>query len=212
MYLADDYLLKTLTKRLAGKLPGPLAHEPLRARPIGQVIPRFEHKTPPKPGSVLILLCPQTDSFIFPLIKRPDYSGLHSGQVSLPGGKAEAGETPTETALREAHEEIGVNPDAVTILGKLSDFFVVPSNFMVTPVVGYTTSPPVFRPDHHEVVRILLGKLSDIIDDSAIKSKEILVANRYTMLAPHFEIDGEIVWGATAMMLNEFRLVLRDVL
>lgn len=212
MYLADDYLLKTLTKRLAGNLPGPLAHEPLRARPIGQVIPRFEHKTPPKPGSVLILLCPQTDSFIFPLIKRPDYSGLHSGQVSLPGGKAEAGETPTETALREAHEEIGVNPDAVTILGKLSDFFVVPSNFMVTPVVGYTTSPPVFRPDHHEVVRILLGKLSDIIDDSAIKSKEILVANRYTMLAPHFEIDGEIVWGATAMMLNEFRLVLRDVL
>ncbi|QOI98310.1 MAG: CoA pyrophosphatase [Flammeovirgaceae bacterium] len=212
MYLTDESFLKTLTKRLAGKLPGSFAHEPLRAKPVGQVIPRFEHKTPPRPGSVLILLCPQTDSFIFPLIKRPDYSGLHSGQISLPGGKAESGETAVETALREAQEEIGIDPAQVNVLGRLTDFFVVPSNFMVTPVVGFAKATPVFKPDQHEVVKILMGKLSDILDDSAIKSKEIVVANRYTMLAPHFEIDGEIVWGATAMMLNEFRLVLRDVL
>lgn len=201
-----------LNKRLVENLPGPLAHEPLRAKPVGNTIPRFEHKLPPKPGSVLILLCPQEDTFIFPLIKRPDYSGLHSGQVSFPGGKAEAGETPVETALREAHEEIGIDPAHVTVAGTLSNFFVVPSNFMVTPVVGITESSVSFRPDRHEVVRILYGKLSDILPDNAVKSKKILVANRYTMLAPHFEIDGEIVWGATAMMLNEFRLVLRDVL
>jgi 8-oxo-dGTP pyrophosphatase MutT (NUDIX family) len=201
-----------LNKRLVENLPGPLAHEPLRAKPVGNTIPRFEHKLPPKPGSVLILLCPQEDTFIFPLIKRPDYSGLHSGQVSFPGGKAEAGETPVETALREAHEEIGIDPAHVTVAGMLSNFFVVPSNFMVTPVVGITESSVSFRPDQHEVVRILYGKLSDILPDNAVKSKEILVANRYTMLAPHFEIDGEVVWGATAMMLNEFRMVLRDVL
>jgi hypothetical protein len=82
---------------------------------------------------------------------------------------------------------------------------------MVTPVVGVTTSPVSFAPDRHEVVRILFGKLSEIIPDQAIKTKEILVANRYRMLAPHFEIDGEVVWGATAMMLNEFRMVLREV-
>ncbi|MFN3839674.1 MAG: NUDIX hydrolase [Cyclobacteriaceae bacterium] len=205
-------LLSALSERLAGSLPGALAHEPLRAKPLGEVIPRFEHKIPPRPGSVLMLLYPQADSLMIPLIKRPDYEGLHSGQISFPGGKAEAGETPEETALRETYEEIGIDPARVQILGKLSNFFVIPSNFMVTPIVGFTNAPALFKPDDHEVVRIISGKLSDILNDNAIKSKEIRVANRYTMLAPHFEIEGEVVWGATAMMLNEFRMVLRDVL
>ncbi len=204
-------VLDGLNKRLAAPLPGPVAHEPLRARPAGQVIPKFEHQTPPKPGSVLLLLCPQDDTFMFPLIRRPDYPGMHSGQVSFPGGKAEPGETAVETALREATEEIGVETSKIAVIGKLSNFYVVPSNIMVTPVVGVTTSPVSFAPDRHEVVRILFGKLSEIIPDQAIKTKEILVANRYRMLAPHFEIDGEVVWGATAMMLNEFRMVLREV-
>jgi 8-oxo-dGTP pyrophosphatase MutT (NUDIX family) len=204
-------VLEGLNKRLAGPLPGPVAHEPLRARPAGQVIPKFEHQTPPKPGSVLLLLCPQDDTFMFPLIKRPDYPGMHSGQVSFPGGKAEPGESAIQTALREAAEEIGVDISKIEVIGRLSDFYVVPSNIMVTPVVGFTASPVSFAPDQHEVVRILFGKLSEIIPDQAVKTKEILVANRYRMLAPHFEIDGEVVWGATAMMLNELRMVLRDV-
>lgn len=205
-------LPQLLNKRLAGPLPGSLAHEPLRAKPIGDAIPKFEHKTPPKPGSVLILICPQADTFIFPLIKRPDYLGMHSGQVSFPGGKAEPGETAVQTALRETQEEIGVDGSKVEVIGRLSDFYVVPSNFMVTPVVGFTSSPVSFQPDQHEVVRILFGRISELITDHAVKSKEIRVANRYTMLAPHFEIDGEVVWGATAMMLNEFRMILREVL
>jgi 8-oxo-dGTP pyrophosphatase MutT (NUDIX family) len=203
--------LEGLNKRLVGPLPGPVAHEPLRARPAGQVVPQFEHQTAPKPGSVLLLLCPLDDTFMFPLIKRPDYPGMHSGQVSFPGGKAEPGETPTQTALREAAEEVGAESSKIEVIGTLSDFYVVPSNIMVTPVVGVATSPVTFTPDRHEVVRILFGKLADIIPDQAIKTKEILVANRYRMLAPHFEIDGEVVWGATAMMLNELRMVLRDV-
>ncbi|MDL5049479.1 NUDIX domain-containing protein [Oscillatoria amoena NRMC-F 0135] len=109
-------LLKKIRDRLRGNLPGSLAHEPLRAKPVGHVIPKFEHKVPPKPGSVLLLLLPHSDSFVFPLIKRPDYSGLHSGQVSFPGGKAEGSETPEETALREAQEEIGIDPSRITII------------------------------------------------------------------------------------------------
>jgi 8-oxo-dGTP pyrophosphatase MutT (NUDIX family) len=204
-------LLQGLQERLKQELPGAAAHEGLRATPAGTDIPTFKHQVPPRPGSVLILLYPESNSVYFPLIKRPDYLGAHSGQVSLPGGKAEPGENVFETALREAQEEIGVNPSAVQIIGKLSDFFVIPSNFMVTPVIGVAKGKPSLTPDAYEVVKILHGDVSQILSDDAIKTKEILAAGRYRLRAPHFEIEGEIVWGATAMMLNELRWVLREM-
>ena len=205
-------LVDDLRYRLLQDLPGARAHEPLRATPVGTLLPKFEHKVPPRPGSVLILLYPDSNRIVFPLIKRPDYLGAHSGQISLPGGKAEPGETVIETALREAQEEIGVDMRKVEVIGRLSDFFVIPSNFMVTPVVGVASGKPELVPDAVEVVQILHGDITSIIPDHSIRTKEILAAGRYRMMAPHFEIEGEIVWGATAMMLNEFRWVLRDVM
>jgi len=204
-------LVDKLKVRLAGELPGAQAHNLLRATPVGTVLPKFNHQLPPKPGSVLILLYPETNQIYFPLIKRPDYLGAHSGQVSFPGGKAEPGETYIETALREAEEEIGVRSSAVKVIGKLSDFFVIPSNFMVTPVIGISEGKPELIPDSYEVVRILNARVEDILGDEAIKTSEILAAGRYRMIAPHFEVEGEIVWGATAMMLNEFRWIIRDL-
>jgi 8-oxo-dGTP pyrophosphatase MutT (NUDIX family) len=192
-------------------LPGASAHEVLRATPVGSVIPNFEHKLPPKPGSVLILLYPEGDCIKFPLTKRADYAGAHSGQVSLPGGKREANETVVETALREAEEEIGINREHVTVIGTLSEFFVIPSNFMVTPVIAYSTTKPKLKADPFEVARIFEGDVDELMREDAVIEKEILAANRFKMLAPHFEIDGEVVWGATAMMLNEFRLLLREI-
>jgi 8-oxo-dGTP pyrophosphatase MutT (NUDIX family) len=205
-------LIERLESRLKLPLPGASAHEAVRAVPVGSLIPKFEHKNPPKPGSVMILLYPEGDRIKFPLIKRPDYQGTHSGQVSLPGGKAEAEETVIETALRETFEEIGVHPTEVTVIGRLSDFFVIPSNFMVTPVIGYAVSKPVFTPDALEVAHILNGDVFELIKEDAIKEKEILAANRFPLRAPHFEIEGEVVWGATAMMLNELRLITREII
>lgn len=205
-------LANQLEQRLLQPLPGAVAHEPLRATPIGSVIPKFEHKLPPKPGSVLILLYEGADGRIkFPLIKRPEYMGAHSGQVSFPGGKAETGETIIETALREAEEEIGVKSTDVKVLGRLSDFFVIPSNFMVAPVVGCLDRQATFAPDPIEVVRILGGDLESLIADDAARVKEITAAGRFQMMAPHFEVEGEVVWGATAMMLNEFRMVVKEI-
>jgi 8-oxo-dGTP pyrophosphatase MutT (NUDIX family) len=203
-------LTSYLTKRLQSPLPGALAHEPLRARPSGSVFPNFTHKLPPKPGSVLILLYEDMGKIKFPLIKRPQYLGAHSGQVSLPGGKAEAGETIIETALREGEEEIGIRATEVKVLGTLSEFFVMPSNFMVTPVIGFIEGSPQFKGDQHEVERILQADMQDLLRADAIHEKEILAAGRFQMLAPHFEVENEIVWGATAMMLNEFRMVIQD--
>lgn len=200
-----------LSERLRLPLPGNLAHEPLRATPVGKIMPKFDHPAPPKPGSVLILLYEEGGKIKFPLTKRHDYLGTHGGQISLPGGKTEPGEDYIQTALREGEEEIGVRSNDMQVIGRLSDFFVIPSNFMIVPVVAYDLTRPKFIPQESEVVKILKGDLDDLLRDDAVQTKEILAAKTYPMHAPHFLIDGEIVWGATAMMLNEMRMVVREL-
>ncbi len=204
-----DY--RVLAEQLKQPLPGSLAHGPLRALPVGSIKPKFEHNLPPRPGSVLILLYQDGDQIRFPLTIRPDYTGTHGGQISFPGGKAEAGEDDIETALREGEEEIGINRKDINVIGRLSQFFVIPSNFMVTPVVAFAERKPTFEADPVEVFRIIEGNLDDLVREDAIRTKEIMAAKLYPMMAPHFEIEGEVVWGATAMMLNEFRLVLKSL-
>jgi 8-oxo-dGTP pyrophosphatase MutT (NUDIX family) len=200
-----------LRVRLSGPLPGVKAHEPMRAHPAGSIRPAFNHRLPPRPGSVLILLYPADNSIRFPLTLRPDYAGTHGGQVSFPGGKAERGESHVETALRECEEEIGVPRTMIEVIGQLSDFFVIPSNFMVTPVVGVIPRRPAFVADRTEVVKIIEGDWRVLVREDAVREKEILAAKRFPMIAPHFEIEGEVIWGATAMMLNELRWVLREI-
>lgn len=204
-------LSKKLSERLLQPLPGGDAHELFRAHPVGDVKPLFDHKLPPRPGGVIILLYEEEGRIRFPLTKRPEYTGAHSGQVSLPGGKAEPGEDAIATALRECEEEIGIDRNQVSVIGTLSDFFVMPSNFMVTPVIATIDANIAFKPDTREVVKILSADLEDILKDDAMKQKEILAAGRFRMNAPHFVIEDEVVWGATAMMVNEFRMVLREI-
>jgi 8-oxo-dGTP pyrophosphatase MutT (NUDIX family) len=197
-------------ERLTRPLPGQHAHDMFRAKPLGDLRPSFDHKHPPKPGGVIILLYEDNGMVRFPLIKRPDYPGAHGGQVSLPGGKAEPGEDSVQAALRECEEEIGVSRQTITVLGTLSNFHVLPSNFLVTPVIAFFKGRPLFTPDPFEVARVIEARLSDVTADHAIKESEILAAGKYRMMAPHFQIEGEMVWGATAMMLNEFRVILTE--
>lgn len=205
-------LVNDLVERLKRELPSALAHDPLRAVPVGSIKPKFNTSLTPRPGSVLILLYEDKGEIKFPLIKRPEYPGAHGGQISLPGGKTEAGEDSIQTALREANEEIGVSRMDVNILGRLSEFHVIPSNYLITPVVGAISYKPQFIPDPFEVAGILEGTVSHLIKDDAVAVTEILAAGQYKMKAPHFNFENEVVWGATAMMLNEFRMVLRDLL
>jgi len=203
------FLVDKLKQRLQLSLPGNLAHEAFKAIPVGTRL-SFKHQDSPRPGSVLILLYEQ-NGIRFPLIKRPVYAGTHSGQVSFPGGKAEAGEDVYQTALREGQEEIGIDPVQVEVIGRLSEFFVIASNFVVTPIVGVLHGTPAFTPDPFEVSRILNGNLADIINDDAVLEKEIIVGD-FQLRAPYFDIEQEVVWGATAMMLNEFRMIVKEIL
>lgn len=205
-------LIRNLSERLNMALPSALAHDPMRAIPVGNVVPKFRHVHPPRPGSVLILLYEENGTIKFPLTKRQEYAGAHSGQVSLPGGKAEPGEDAVTTALREAQEEIGIDITKVEVIGRLSEFHVLPSNFVVTPVVASVSLLPEFRPDPHEVHKIIHGDLLELIKEDAVQVKEIMAAGTYRMNAPHFAIENEIVWGATAMMINELRVVVREIL
>lgn len=205
-------LIRELDKRLKDPLPSTAAHELLRARPVNGQFPDFGHKLPPKPGSVLIVLFEENGLIKFPLIKRTAYKGAHSAQISFPGGKAEAGENAIQTALREAEEEIGIHQHDVEVIGQLSEFNVIPSNFLVTPIVGALHYVPVFKPDPREVDKIICAELADLVREDAILEEEILAAGTYPMIAPHFLIENEIVWGATAMMLNELRVVVKEIL
>ncbi|MFM8348654.1 MAG: NUDIX hydrolase [Bacteroidota bacterium] len=202
-----DQLAESLRRRLGASLPGEAAHSIMRAMPLAELQFRFSHQEPPRPGSVLLLLVEQDGVITFPMILRPSYDGAHGGQVSLPGGKAEDGESPEETALREAAEEIGIDPASVELIGRLSDLHVIPSNFMVTPVVGLIRQLPEYRPDPHEVETLLTARLHDLLSEEAVSRKEIEVRG-HRIDAPYFLLDGHVVWGATAMILNEFRSVI----
>ncbi|MFZ9505252.1 MAG: NUDIX hydrolase [Cyclobacteriaceae bacterium] len=202
-----------LRNRLASDLPGERAHDPLRAVPIYEQRLRFTFDTPPKPGAVLLLLCGNPDDLWFPLIKRTETGGVHSGQISFPGGRTEAGEVAVETALREAEEEIGIDKTEVEVIGQLSSFHVIPSHYLVDPIVGVWkgSAEPIFHPDSREVASVFRASVRELVADEAIRQSEITVRG-HRIQAPHFTLHGEMVWGATAMMLNEFRALLRKEL
>ena len=197
-----------LKERLNQPLPGSLAHEEMKAVPVGEKF-TINHSGNPKPGGVLILLYPNKGEVYLPLILRSSYNGAHSGQISFPGGKSELNESPESTALREAREEIGVNPEAVKLIGKLSPHYVVPSNILVQPVIGVSESKPDFLPDAREVVTVIEFKISSILSPDSIRNG-IIKAGNYTLNAPFFNSEAGNVWGATAMMLNEFRFLLNE--
>lgn len=214
-YLAEDMnhdeLIAFLKDRLRHPLPGKEAHLQMAPQPID--LRRFDPKVPHhhRKGAVLLVFYPGRSEVLFPLIKRPVYKGVHSGQIALPGGKMDPGDTDIiHTALREAQEEVAVNAERVQILGKLTDLYIPTSNFLVTPVIGAIHEVPEFVPEIREVDMILPTQL-DFILNSKRRQRTILKINQELELdTPYFDLHGEIVWGATAMILSELAHLLAE--
>jgi 8-oxo-dGTP pyrophosphatase MutT (NUDIX family) len=163
------------------------------------IIPKDARKS-----AVLILFYPLNGKVNLVFIKRTEYPGVHSGQVSFPGGAWEQEDKDLEyTALREAKEEIGIDPAKVVTIGKLTDLFIPPSNFLVTPIVGYCTEHPDFIADPEEVDRILEVSADQFFHKETKQAREITVYPDLHFEVPCFYIDGIIIWGATAMMMHE---------
>lgn len=155
-------------------------------------------------AAALILLYPGEAGASFLLTMRRHDLPHHPGQISFPGGGLDPGEDPIAGALREAHEEVGLGPERVRVLGTMSTLWVIVSNFLVHPVIGIAYERPEFRAEPREVEALIEAPVQRLGDPHAAGIEERLRAG-VNVKFPYFEFAGHHVWGATAMMLGEFR-------
>lgn len=197
---------ENIKKALAGNLRGILSHQKMMP-PNRKLRAADSDKKRLKPSSVLLLLFVENDELFVCLIKRPATMKHHAGQVALPGGRHEPGETPLETALRETWEEIGITAGKIEILGSLSELFVDVSGFLIHPFVGWLSEKPSFKINPAEVEKTLLFpllKFKDELDETELET----ISGK--LKVPCFHFEGEIIWGATAMILSEFYDAVED--
>jgi 8-oxo-dGTP pyrophosphatase MutT (NUDIX family) len=188
-------------------LPGHSAH----AKMASETRLKFKMPSPnerTRESAVLILFYPYKDQIFMPLILRPPYDGVHGGQMAFPGGRAEKeDENLIRTAMREAQEEIGVRLTDIKVVGQLTKLFIPPSNFYVQPVVGYMNFKPDFYPDAREVDKVF-EVTSEEINNPEIVGRKMLNVRGVEVETPYYDIQNNMVWGATAMMISELLEVL----
>lgn len=165
----------------------------------------------PKLSAVLILMYDKEGEWHFPLMKRSDY-GPHKGQISLPGGKKEKTDFNLEqTALRETQEELGIDLSYVKVNGFLNDVYIPPSRFLVTPYVGiFQNSAIEFNPSDNEVKELIEVPLSELLSEKNFRQGSVPIAPDLNVQTKYFHLKNHIVWGATAIILNEFKQIILD--
>ena len=161
------------------------------------------------PSAVLILLFKEKNIYKYYLTQRSNNVGKHKGQISLPGGSQEKNESLESTALRETEEEIGIDKDTIYIIGKLTKLYVPVSNFCIYPFVGWTNNIARIKPSD-EVEKIFNVPLSDLLNKNNEKHKQKTLNNKLTKV-PYFNLRNNEVWGATAMILSEFKKILESI-
>jgi len=206
------FMKQQLEKELKKPLPG--VQIQLRMSSISRFreLMDFSHQSDAIRSSVLILLFPAgtNGDVSLVLILRPMYDGVHSGQIALPGGRFESSDGDLlNTALREAREEIGIDPGKVRIIGHLTELYIPPSNYLVAPFIGFVPDEPSFIPDLQEVEEIIVIRLRDLIEERSMKIKEFVVSSGLKVTAPCYDVDGHLIWGATAMILREFMEIVK---
>jgi 8-oxo-dGTP pyrophosphatase MutT (NUDIX family) len=172
----------------------------------------FIKKNNPKKAAVLALFYPdEHNETKILLIKRAKYNGPHSAQISFPGGKFEENDISLKnTALRETEEEVGVKINDVTVLKEMTNIFIPASNFLVTPFLAYSNQPLFFK-INHEVEDIIEVSLSNLLNSNSISLTSITTSNTKKISVPCFKLNNYNVWGATAMMLNEIKELLKKI-
>jgi len=198
-----------LEARLRRGLPGPMVGTrfeptPCRGRRCDD---------PPasaKPAAVLILLYPHGGRWHLPLTLRPDNLPDHAGQVCLPGGATEAGETAQQSALREFSEELGAEQDVVRVLGPLSPVYVEASNFRIEPFLGVAASRPQLVPHPVEVAELLEVPLAELLDPAHFGTHR-RQRHGEPCETPHFQWRSHRIWGATCIILGELVTLLEGL-
>jgi 8-oxo-dGTP pyrophosphatase MutT (NUDIX family) len=202
-----DPLILRIKERLNGNLPGRSAQE-LMAPNVRFNGHQFPDPVNSKQSGVLILLFPDMQKeWTTVFIERTPY-GPHGGQISLPGGKMEDTDADlSETALREANEEIGVKREEINILGGLTPLYVPHSNFKISPFVGYTCKKPALFKNDSEVNSIISLRLNDLFDQRN-KGINRFYRTGFSVEAPVYKTGDHLIWGATAMIMSELEVIL----
>lgn len=202
---------KRLSEQLLKPLPGSLSHIKMSSRIRLKELESGHDLSKATRSSVLILFYLKKNILNTSFILRQTYDGVHSGQVSFPGGRwEETDKSLVDTALREAKEEVNIDPETVNIIGTLSDLYIPPSNYVVLPVLGFTTKEPEFKPEELEVAEIIESDISFLFNPELLKNTIINVRG-YQIEAPYFDVKGKVVWGATAMILSELKDVIESM-
>ncbi len=206
-----NFFCLQLRNKLSETLPGEAAHLKMASRIRLNELKFNYDKRSARLSSVLVLLYLNKNEIFTSFILRPEYDGVHSGQVAFPGGRKEdEDKSIIDTAIREAREEVNIESSKISVLGTLSDLYIPPSNYLVTPVVAFSNSRPDFIPQESEVRKIIEANISFLFNESLAKRK-IIHIRKTKIDAPYFEIDGHIVWGATAMILSELRELIESI-
>lgn len=202
--------LEQLSYHLEHHLPGEIAHIPLS--PLGRGVSSEAIKKAKyvKESAVAVILFKSNEELKCTLIQRPHYEGTHSGQISFPGGKKEPSDNDLLiTSMREAFEEIGVELKEEHLLGSLTSVYIPVSNFSVAPYVFYYPTVPSYIKDNFEVAEIVEININDLLHESVIKHTNIPISNGNMLNnIPYFDLENKIIWGATALILNELRTTL----
>lgn len=203
--MMNDFFI-FLEHRLNNKeLPGTPSQLKMAPEPVSQ---EAEHRTMNAPedaskSSVLILIFPNDEGVPELIITLRTQEINHGGQLSFPGGQAEIGEAPIQTALREAREEIGIIPEDVKVAGTLSTLFVAHSNNQVCPVVGFLDYTPELIINPNEVEEAFSVELNSLLGKKNLRTEDWNLRNQQKYKVPYWDVHRVPLWGATAMMLSE---------
>ena len=194
---------------ITNNLPGEESHQKMRVN-YDQSIELPFSKNNSTAAAVLILLYLEDNEIYFFLTKRTDELEHHKGQISLPGGTQEENEKLIDTALRETQEEIGINKTSISIIGTITPLFVPVTGFMIYPFIGYSRNKLEPIPDPVEVATIFSVNISDLLnkENQTIEQRNI---RGYDVQVPYFKLNDYQVWGATSMILSEFRDLIKSI-
>ena len=195
-------------------MPGEASHHKMAPiERLEELTKQSLKKNKAKRAAVMALFYPNRDGEThLALILRKTYKGVHSAQVGFPGGKQEPSDISAEhTALRETQEEIGVLQQDITVLKKLTQIYIPPSNFFVAPFIGVCETTPQFILQESEVEALIEVKISDFLDDSIYCTRRLSTSYATDTEVPAYILNTHVVWGATAMMLSEVRELLKQL-
>ncbi len=204
----NPWLPQQLATRLSQPLPGPMVGSRFEPRPaLGR---RYDQSPPEaRQAAVLALLYPYEDRWHLPLTLRHAQLAAHAGQISLPGGRIDPGETAAQAAVREFHEELGAAEEPIELLGRLSPIYVGTSNYQVAPWVAVASRRPEWTPNRAEVDAVLEVPLAHLLDPANFGS-QLRTYRGQPYVAPHFLWKTHCIWGATCMILGELVTVLEE--